>query len=212
MLEWLVDWISWQTDLSRAEGQYMYKLPYPFAYRFALSWGALPDSDANHACPQTSRHQTVMRLTHANGAETDDTGTHVAEVIQYQYARIVICRASPTPRFSSRKNFLTAIVKLATHLHCEFIVPVNLRTWPVSLIQIGGSVCWADDRAPIEAPGIKLLYILSMFHFFFLYRKYMHTVLPSSWNIAIHVKKTTVLFRITLSGTILWSITLLTAG
>jgi hypothetical protein len=50
-----------------------------------LTWAALPDSDTDHAYPQTSRaikrswdSQTELRL--ANGAETHDSGTHATSL------------------------------------------------------------------------------------------------------------------------------------
>jgi len=71
----LNDFLIDLTDLSRAEGPYMYKLPYPFPYAFALSWDALPDPDADHAY-----HKTPSSYEPSNEAETHDAGTHTTKV------------------------------------------------------------------------------------------------------------------------------------
>jgi hypothetical protein len=65
----------------------MYRLPYPFAYAFALSGDALPDPDEDHEYPQISRHQTELRLTHANGVETHDADTPATMNVEILIAR-----------------------------------------------------------------------------------------------------------------------------
>jgi len=96
----------WLTDISRAQGPYIYRLPYPypypFAYAFALSWAALLDPDTNHAYhayPHTKHQlltslQTELRLTMQVQATDFLIARYLQVVLYIGCDEIIVGRAS----------------------------------------------------------------------------------------------------------------------